>query len=112
MPLTDRITGVEPCGSRSKIEFRLVIGMDPIQRLALFDAIADLAEQPDAGALVDRRAGGPGEAVELQAVDLRNRAVVCGGDIEGQPADIVAAVRGPLRVDDPLHFLQRRSAVE
>ena len=86
--------------------------MDPIERLALLDAIADLAEEPDAGALVDRRAGGPGQAVELQAVDLGNRAVVGGSDIEGQLADVVAAGRGALGIDDLLHFLQRRAAVE
>src|SRR4029079_14271157 len=112
MPGTDGVTAVRPRGGRGEIEFRLIIGMDPIKRLALLDAIADLAEQPDAGALVDRRAGGPSQAVELKAIDLGNRTVGVGGDVEGQSTDVVTAVRGALCVDDTLHCFQRRTAVE
>ena len=73
---TDGVAGSCSCRGRGKIEFGLVIGVNSIERLALLDAIADLAEQFDAGTLVDRRAGGPRQAVQLQAVDLGNRAVI------------------------------------
>ncbi len=112
MPGADGVSAVARCSRDGKIEFGLVVGVNSIERLALLDAIADLAEQLDAGALVDRRARGPRQAVQLQAVDLGNGAVIGGTDVEGQLADIVAAGRGSLRVDDFLHFLQRRAAVE
>ena len=43
---------------------------------------------------------------------LGNDAVVGGEDVEGQRAEIGAAGRGALRVDDLLHLLERRAAVE
>ena len=100
------------CSRNGKIELGLVIGVNSIERLALLDAIADLAEQLDACALVDRRACGSRQAVQLQAVDLGNGAVIGGADVEGQLADIVAGPRWSLRVDDFLHFLHGRAAVE
>src|SRR5439155_2054757 len=112
MPVADGVAAVELGSSGGKIEFRLVISVDSIERLASLDAIADLAEQPDAGALVDRRTGGSGQAVELQAVDFGNRAVVRGCDIEGQFADVGTADREALGVDNALHLLQCRAAVE
>src|SRR5436190_22374556 len=112
MPGTDGVTAIRLCGGRGQIEFRLIIGMDSIERLALLDPVADLAEQSDAGALVEWRPCGAGEAVQLEAVDLGDRAVVRGGDIEGQLADVVAAGGGTLRVNNILHFLERRAVVE
>ena len=41
-------------------------GVNSVDRFALLDAVADLLEDSDAGALVDRRAGGASEAVELR----------------------------------------------
>ena len=52
----DQIAGVGFRGGHRKIEFRLIEGIDAIERLAFLDAITDLLEDPDAGALVDRRA--------------------------------------------------------
>ena len=59
----DSVGAVASCGGDGKIEFRLVVGVDSIERLALLDAIADLAEQLDARALVDRRARGSRQTV-------------------------------------------------
>ena len=60
---TDGETAICLCGCSSQIEFRLVIGMHPIERLSFLDAVSDLFKQPDAGTLVDRRACGSGEAI-------------------------------------------------
>ena len=60
------------CG---KIVFGLIERIDPIERFTFLDAVADLLEQPDAGALVDRRAGGACQPVQPQAIDAGNNAV-------------------------------------
>ena len=91
MPSADDISTVAGCSRNGEIELGLVVGVNSIERLPLLDAIADLAEQLDACTLVDRRACGSRQAVQLQAVNLGNGAVIGGADVEGQLADIVAA---------------------
>ena len=72
------IAAVAPGGGDGQIQFRLVVGMDSVERLTLLDPIADLAEQLDAGALVDRGARGSRQPIQLQAIDLGNDAVAIG----------------------------------
>ena len=60
----EAIAAVHGCGRRRQVVFRLVERVDVIERFALLDAVADLREQADAGALVERRPGGAGEAVQ------------------------------------------------
>ena len=108
----DGVAAVAPGGGDSKIEFRLVEGVDSIERLALLDAIADLLNSLMPAPL---SIGAP--AVRARRFNCRqsmlgNDAVAGGTDVESQFADIVAARRGTLRVDDLLHLLQGRTAVE
>ena len=110
--VADDVAGVGLGAGERQIEFRLVEGIDAVERLALLDPIADLLEHLDAGALVDRRAGGAREPVEPQAVDRLDHAVARRRDVGGQRAEIGAAVGRPLRLDDLVHLLERGAAVE
>ena len=79
---------------------RLVEGVDAVERLALIDAVADLLECLDAGALVDRRAGGARQPVEPQAIDRFDEAVARSMDLCGERAKLGCASGRALRVDD------------
>ena len=46
---------------------RAIERLDAVKRLALVDAVADLLEQVDAGTLVDRRACGSRQTVQLRS---------------------------------------------
>src|SRR6476469_6874859 len=63
IPIIDGVPGVGSGSSRREIVFRLVESVDAVERLALLDPVADLLEQPDAGALVERRARGACQAI-------------------------------------------------
>ena len=65
----DRIAGICRCRGRRKIELSGIERVNTIERLSLFDLVADFLEQSDPGTFVDRRAGGSCQAVQLQAVD-------------------------------------------
>ena len=71
----DHVAGICFCRGRRKIELSGIERVNAIKWLSLFDLITDLLEQPDPCTLVDRRAGGPCQAVQLQAVDACDRSV-------------------------------------
>ena len=72
----DQIAWIGLRSGHRKIKFRVIERIDAIERLALLDAITDLLEHLDARALVDRRAGGSRQAIEAQAIDAGDDAIV------------------------------------
>src|SRR3974390_1105598 len=111
-PQPDNISSID-LGSRDReIEFRLVERVNPIERLAFLDAVADLLEDLDAGALVDRRAGDARQAVETQTVDCLDHAVARRRYVGDQRPEIGAAAGRPLRFDDLVHLPKSGAAFE
>lgn len=82
--------------TRHETVLRAIERLDAVKRLALVDAVADLLEQVDAGTLVDRRASGSRQTVQLKAVNAGDHTAADGCDVKGEITDIGAAGCGPL----------------
>src|SRR5690349_2809219 len=106
----DLITSVHLGSPNRELVFRWLERVNAIDRFALLDAVADLLEDPNSGALVDRCAGHSSQAVEAQAIDAGHDAVVGGENVGFERAQSSLAGRGALSVDDLLHLLERGAA--
>ena len=80
--------------TRHETVLRAIERLDAVKRLALVDAVADLLEQVDAGTLVDLRACGSRQPVQLKAVNAGDHTAADGCD--GEITDIGAAGCWPL----------------